>query len=75
MPEERVDEGALSGIELADHHEQEELVELPDGRGQRGLVRVGGAEVGQRIPDGGEQVARLRELVGERWLEHTKHGR
>ena len=27
-----VDERALAGVELADHDEQEELVELPDGR-------------------------------------------
>ena len=36
--EQRVDEGALAGVELADDDEQEELVELLDRAVERGLV-------------------------------------
>ena len=66
IPKQRVDEGALAGIELAHHHEEEELVELPHGRSERRLVRRGRAEFGQRIPDRGQQFACLCKLTGER---------
>ena len=38
LADERVDERALAGIEFSDHDEEEELVQLPDRKGQRGLV-------------------------------------
>src|SRR6185436_1145177 len=75
LPEERVDESALSGVELPDYHEQEELVELADRRGERRLIRRRGAEAGEGIPDRGQQIAGFRELSGERRLEDTKHRR
>ena len=73
IPKQRVDEGALAGIELAHHHEQEKLVELPHGRSERRLVRRGRAEFGQRIPDRGQQFACLCQLTVERRFKNTKH--
>ena len=73
MPEQRIDERAFSGIELADDHEQEELVELTHRRVEGRLIRRSGAEIRQRLPDGGQQVSRLRELIGERRLKNAKH--
>ena len=55
--EEGVDEGALAGIELADHHEQEELIELVDRVRERPTVVVGGLralECGRHL---GEELA------------------
>ena len=43
--DERVDEGALAGVELADDHEQEELVELLDRPLERGLLIGRGVEL------------------------------
>ena len=72
-PSERVDERALSGVELADDHQQEELVELAHRRGQRGLVVAGGAEPGQRVAQGGEQLACLRQLSFGPGVENAQH--
>ena len=58
-----VDEGALAGVEFADDHEQEEFVELADGRGERRLVLLARAEARQRIAQLGEQLAPTVQLA------------
>ena len=58
LADERVDERALAGVELADDDEEEELVELDEGGPERGRVvwrRGDCRELGSEI---GEQVAR-----------------
>ena len=47
LPQQGVDEGALARVELAHHHQQEQLIELLDGLRQGGVVVLGGAEAHQ----------------------------
>jgi hypothetical protein len=70
MPEERVDEGALSGIELADHHEQEQLVE-PTHDDASAALSAGATPKSVSASDGGQQLARLGQLIGERRLKNV----
>ena len=69
----RVDERALAGVELADHDEQEELVELPDRRGQRRLVLRAGAESRQRVAELAKQLPSIVQLSLELGGEYTLH--
>jgi hypothetical protein len=62
LPGQRVDERALAGVELADHHEQKELVELTDRRGQRRLILGAGAEARQRVTQLREQLPAVVQL-------------
>ena len=48
LADQRVDERALAGVELADHDEQEQLVELGDGLIEGLLLIVGGVDARQR---------------------------
>jgi hypothetical protein len=59
--EQGVDEGALAGVELANHHQQEELVELANRLLERRLVFTLRAVAGER----GLQVAQALALFGE----------
>jgi hypothetical protein len=68
-----VDEGALAGVELADDDHEEELVELADRCGERGLIIRGGAKLGERVAQRREQVARLSQLSFGVIVEHTEH--
>ena len=58
LSDERVDERALAGIELADDDEEEELVELDEGGPERGGVLWRRRDCRQLGPEIGEQVAR-----------------
>ena len=73
LSEEGVDEGAFSGVELADDHQEEQLVELAHRRGQRGLVVASGAELGQRVAQGREQLARVGKLSFGPGIENAQH--
>ena len=55
--EQRVDEGALAGVELADDDQEEELVELLDRAVERLLVLRRRVEPGQRRPQAGQDAA------------------
>ena len=66
LADERVDEGALAGVELADHDEQKELVKLMDRRGQGGLILGGCRQAGQRVAYLCQELTRLGELFLER---------
>ena len=61
LADQRVDEGALAGIELADHDQQEQLVEAADRLGQRVLIGGLGPGARQRALQAAEALA----LVGE----------
>jgi hypothetical protein len=50
LPEESVDHGALAGVELAHHHQQEELVELGDRAPERLLLVLGERSFGPDPP-------------------------
>ena len=71
--DEGVDEGAFAGVELADDHQEEQGVELLYRRGQRGLVVGGGAEPGQRVAQGREQVACVCKLSFGTGVENAQH--
>ena len=73
LSEESVDEGALARVELADDHQEEQLVELAHRRGQRGLVVVGRAELGQRVAQGREQLACVCKLSFGPGIENAQH--
>ena len=73
LSQQRVDEGAFSRVELANDHHEEQRVELPHGRGQRGLVVGGRPEPRQRVTQGGEQLASVRELIFGRRIEYARH--
>jgi hypothetical protein len=63
VSEESVDECALSGVELANHDQHEELVELADGRGEGRLVVRARVEARQRIAEPSQQVAATVQLA------------
>ena len=64
LAREGVDEGALARVELPDHDEQEQLVELLDGALERRHVLVAGAEADQA----GAQVIEETPLVADHLL-------
>ena len=69
--DQRVDEGALAGVELADDHQQEQLVELLDRLLERGLMFGRGVEPRERDAEAGEDPPLLLEqlvLVGREEL-------
>ena len=78
LPDERVDEGALAGVELADDDQQEELVELLDRSLERGLMLGRGVEPHQR---GAQRASTRRSSLsssscsGERSFESMFDGR
>ena len=61
--EQRVDERALAGVELADDDEQEQLVELLDRAVERLLVLGRGVEPGQRRPQPRQDAPLLLEQL------------
>ena len=61
--DERVDEGALAGVELADDDEQEQLVELLDRAVERLLVLGRGIEARQRGAQSREDAALLADQL------------
>ncbi len=67
LADERVDERALAGVELADDDQQEELVELADRRGQRRLVGGIRAETRQRVAQFSEELTAFRQLILKVW--------
>ena len=50
LSQERIDKGALTGVKLADHHQQKEIVQLLDRFGQGLLILGRSAECGQQDP-------------------------
>ena len=62
--DERVDEAALAGIELADDDDEEELVEAPDRLGQGILIGGPAVEPRERALETSETLA----LLGEKRL-------
>src|SRR5688572_1631750 len=70
---EGVDEGALAGVELADDHQHEELVELTNGRGECRPVFGAGAELRQRIAELSQQVAAAIQLALQIGRQDTSH--
>ena len=62
--DERVDEGALAGVELADDHQEEELVELGDRGLERLLVLPRRVEPGE----GDAQAAEHRALLAKQLI-------
>ena len=75
LAEQRVDERALSGVEFADDDDEKEVVELADGRQQRGAIVGRGAEFDERVAQRRQQLARRRELgLGGRF-KYPQHNR
>ena len=62
-PQEGIDEGAFAGVELAGHHEQEELVELEGRPLEGGLVLGRGVEAREGLLQIGHQPAVLRQQL------------
>ena len=62
LAEQRVDERALAGVELADDDEQEELVELTHRGRERREVRGGGRQRDQQVAQPAEVLAHVDEL-------------
>ncbi len=75
LPDERVDERALAGIELSDDDKQEQLVELPDGLVERLLLVVSGVDARQRRAQPHEQGTLFAEqgvlFVGKHTCQHA----
>jgi hypothetical protein len=76
LAEQGVDERALARVELADHHEEEQLVELAE-RAQEGVLVVSlHVEPGQHRSQVGQELALLREqgllAPGEDPLLHVR---
>ena len=61
LAEQRVDERALARVELADHHQQEQLVELADGARERLLVLLRGLDAHEQHPQLSELAVQLPE--------------
>ena len=74
LPDERVDECALAGVELAHNHEQEQFVELRNGLVEGLLLIVGGVDACERGAQPREQGPFFAEkgvlLVGEHTCQH-----
>jgi hypothetical protein len=76
LPEERVQDGALAGVELPDHDEQEEVVELGDRARERLLVLVPGPGADEHHPQLTQPLAELLEEFPTRLVEDAaEHGR
>ncbi len=74
--DQRVDEGALAGVELADDHQEEQLVELGDGRLERLLMLAGGVEPGERDAQAAEHRPLLaKQLILWRRQNLRQHAR
>ena len=63
LADQRVDEGALSGVELPDDDQQEEVVELADRRRERRLIGGVRAETRQRVAEFSQELTALGQLI------------
>ena len=69
LAEERVDERALARIELADHHQQERLVELGHRCGERAPRLFGGSQAGEPVAQLAEEHALIALESSPRLVE------